>query len=380
MKSIPFGKPLLGDEEKQAVVDVLDGPQLVHGPVAVEFENRFANRLGVSEAITVGSCTAGLHLGLHIHDIGAGDEVIVPALSHVATAHCVEYCKAKPVFVDVLPENGNINPILLPDGENIKAIIPVHYLGLPVEMDEINAKASSLGAIVIEDCAISLDATYDGAKTGGLGLMGCFSFYPTKHMTTAEGGMVTTNDPEVAAKIRRFKAFGYDRGLGERNVPGLYDVVQLGYNYRMSEVHAAIGLTQLARLDDFQLARKQNYENLRQELSDLEDVTVFAPQQGKSQSSHYCLNAVMPEDGSIDRDAVIQYLKQVGVGASIHYPGPIPLFSFYRDKYGYKSGQFPVAEWLSAQSISLPVGPHLEAGDVGFIAEKLKEALVRCRT
>ena len=378
---IPFGKPMLDAAEIEAMTRVLSGPQLVHGPVSKAFEVAFAERIGAKRAVSVSSCTAGLHLSLFAHGIGAGDEVVVPAMTHVATAHAVEFCGARPVFVDVEPDTGNLDAAALEQavGAHTRAIVPVHYLGLPCDMDRINAAAKQVGAVVVEDCALAVDAAYNGRKTGTLGTVGCFSFYPTKHMTTLEGGMVTTDDEALADAIAKRKAFGYDRTLDERKVPGLYDVDALGYNYRMNEVQAAVGLVQLAKLDGFQAARARNYAALKAALADLEEITVFEARRGKSASSHYCLNAVLPRDGRIDRNAMIAALNADGIGTSIHYPRPVPLMRYYAERYGYRPGRFPVAEWLAAQTISLPVGPHLAAGDPARIAQALKNYVQRAR-
>jgi perosamine synthetase len=379
MSSIPFGKPMIGEAERKAVAEILAGSTLVHGPATHAFEKAFAARAGARHAISVGSCTAGLHLSLLVHGIKAGDSVIVPAMTHVATAHAVEYCGARPVFVDVEPESGNIDP----DGveralaeTGAKAVMVVHYLGLPCAMDRINAAARCAGAVVIEDCALALDAIFDGRKAGTLGATGCFSFYPTKHMTTIEGGMVTTDDDGLAAEIAQRKAFGYDRTIDKRTKPGLYDVTLLGFNYRMNEVEAAVGLAQLARMDEFQRRRAENHRIIADGLAALPEVTVFATSRGAARSSHFCLNAVLPADGRLDRDKITASLKEDGIGTSIHYPEAVPLMTYYRDKYGYGTGMFPVAEWLARQSISLPVGPHVEAID----AERIARAFVAAAT
>jgi dTDP-4-amino-4,6-dideoxygalactose transaminase len=329
----------------------------------------------------VSSCTAGLHLALHVHGIGPGDEVIVPAVTHVATAHAVEYCRATPVFVDVDPASGNLDlgAFEAAIGPRTKAVMVVHFLGLPPDMARLRAIGRKAGLLVVEDAALALDATYDGVKAGGLGDVASFSFYPTKHMTTSEGGMVTTNDAEIARRVAAMKAFGYDKALGERVRPGIYDVNALGYNYRMSEAHAAIGLAQLDRLDGFQAARAANFDALRDGLAECAEITVFAPGQGKGRSSHYCLNAILPRDGGIARDDVVTPLKAAGIGTSVHYPSAVPLFAYYREKYGYRAGQFPVAEWLAAGTISLPVGPHLEPGDPVRIVAAVKAALATAK-
>jgi dTDP-4-amino-4,6-dideoxygalactose transaminase len=378
---IPFGKPMIDVAEIEAMTRVMSGTQLVHGPVTKAFEEAFAARIGASRAVSVSSCTAGLHLSLFAQGIGPGDEVVVPAMTHVATAHAVEFCGARPVFADVEPDTGNLDAAALEKviGPKTRAIMPVHYLGLPCDMDRINTVAQRTGAVVVEDCALAVDATYDGRKAGVLGTTGCFSFYPVKHMTTLEGGMVTTNNEALADAIAKRKAFGYDRTLGERKVPGLYDVDALGYNYRMNEGQAAVGLAQLAKLDGFQAARARNYAALKGALADVEEVTVFEARKAKAVSSHYCLNAVLPRDGRLDRNAMIAELNADGIGTSIHYPRPVPLMRYYSERYGYRAGEYPVAEWLAAQTISLPVGPHLAEGDPARIAQAVKSIVRRAR-
>jgi perosamine synthetase len=377
---IPFGKPMLDAAEIEAVVKVLSGTTLVHGPVTHAFESKFAARLGAAEAISVSSCTAGLHLSLFVRGVGAGDRVAVPAMTHVATAHVVELCGATPVFVDVEPDTGNIDANALDAvADGMRAIEVVHYLGLPCDMDRIESIAARVGAFVVEDCALSLGASYGGRQTGNFGMTGNFSFYPVKHMTTIEGGMVTTNDAAIAAKIRQAKAFGYDRTIAQRTRPGIYDVVALGFNYRMNEVEAAVGLVQMDKLDRFAAARERNYKNLRAALLEIDEATVFAPTKGKAKSSHYCLNLVLPRDGRIDRDVLVKHLNALGIGTSVHYPAAVPLFTYYREKYGHRAGEFPVAEWLAAQTVSLPVGPHLGENASARIAAAVKTGMVAAR-
>jgi perosamine synthetase len=302
-------------------------------------------------------------------------------MTHVATAHAVEFCGATPIFVDVESDTGNLAPSAVEAAitKRTKAIIPVHYLGLPCDMDRLKGVADRTGAVVIEDCALAVDATYGDRKTGRLGTTGCFSFYPIKHMTTIEGGMVTTDNAEIAAAIAQRKAFGYDRTLENRTKPGIYDVTVLGYNYRMSEVQAAVGLVQLDKLDTHQQKRANNFSLLKKALTEVPEITVFEQKKGKAKSSHYCLNAVLPRDGSISRDIVVQSLKESGVGSSVHYPRAVPLMGYYRDKYGYLEGQFPIAEWLADQSISLPVGPHLHADDPNRIGTAMIDAVRAAR-
>lgn len=380
-ETIPFGRPMLDAREQAAVADVLAGSQLVHGPVAKAFEERFAARIGTRHAVTAGNCTAAMHLSLMALGIGAGDRVAVPAMTHVATAHVVEYMGATPVFVDCDPETGNMSLAALEAaaGGGLRAIMPVHYLGLPCDMAVLAGIAESCGAVVVEDCAVALDATFDGRKVGTFGATGCFSFYPTKHMTTLEGGMVTTDDDAIAGALRQRRAFGYDQMLGERKRPGVYDVTVLGYNLRMNEAQAAIGLCQLDKLDGFQQARAANDAALREALAGVDALTMFPSARGAARSSHYCLNVTLPRSGAPARDAVVAALRERGIGTSVHYPGPVPLMSYYRERYGHAPGDFPVAEWIAEQTISLPVGPHLAPGDPARIAAAVKDAVTRAR-
>ena len=255
----------------------------------------------------------------------------------------------------------------------------VHFLGLPCEMDAINRIASSIGALVFEDAALALGAKYGNKISGNLATAGCFSFYPIKHVTSIEGGMVTTNDERLARSIHQRKAFGYDHNHQTRARPGIYDVPVLGYNYRMNEVEAAVGLCQLSKLKDRLKVRMDNYNALKSALASLDEITVFEPYQGKSTSSCYCLNAVLTPDSSINRDNIVQELTAQGIGTSVHYPGPIPMMSYYKEKYDYLPGQFPIAEWLSNKTISLPVAPHVPKGFEDRIATAIQKAIYNAR-
>ena len=381
-EAIPFGRPMLDNTEIEAVTRVLSGNTLVHGPVTHEFERCFAARAGAAYAVSVSSCTAGLHLSLYSLGVGRGDRVVVPAMTHVATAHAAEFCGAEPLFVDVDPTSGNLDPRALggTDLTDVRVVMLVHFLGLPCDMDRISPIAQKSGATIVEDCAIAIDARYGETKVGTLGATGCFSFYPIKHMTTIEGGMVTTNDERLAQAIAQRKAFGYDRTVDKRTQPGIYDVTALGYNYRMNEVQAAVGLAQLGKLDAFQKIRAANYTYLKQAMSDIEEITIFEPRQGKAQSTHYCLNAVLPKDRSLDRNKIVETLRALGIGTSVHYPRAVPLMAYYRHKYGHKEGQFPVAEWLADQSISLPVGPHLNIDHMERIAKSMRQAIATAQS
>ena len=249
VRNIPFGKPMIGEEERRAVMDVLSGPILTHGPRVHEFEKVFAQFTQAPFAVATGSCTAALHLAYLQLGIGAGDEVIVPTQSHVATAHAVEYCGARPVFIDSEPRTGNIDldAIEACVTERTRALSVVHYLGLPVEMDRVIEIGRRHKLFVVEDCALAIGSYYQGTHCGLIGDVGCFSFYPVKHITTAEGGMLITRHADVAKRVAMQRAFGIDRNVvSERKTPGDYDVELLGFNYRLNEIGAALGLEQMS--------------------------------------------------------------------------------------------------------------------------------------
>lgn len=375
---IPFGRPVIGEEERQAELDVLAGSQLVHGPRSKAFEQGFAARLGPEAAATsVASCTAGLHL-VYMHlGIGTGDEVIVPAQTHVATAHAVEITGARPVFVDCERTTGNIDPDALAAAitSRTRAISVVHYLGLPVAMDAVMDIARARNHPVIEDCALAIGGAVDGVACGLIGDVGVFSFYPVKHMTTAEGGMVAGRDHDLIRSVERLKAFGYDRMLGERKVPGVYDVVALGLNYRMNELEAAIGIEQLRRLDGFDAARRRNAAALRTALAGVPRITVLADGDARHRHANYCLAVVLDDDLGPRRPEIIERMAGMGIGTSVYYPGPVPHMTYYRQKYGISLSNFPEARRISLNSIALPVGPHLAEHHMREVAAALSDVI-----
>lgn len=368
---------MIGPEEQQAVADVLDGPILVHGPVATAFERAFAEFTGAPHAVSVSSCTAGMHLVYFALGYGPGDEVIVPAQTHVATAHAVELTGATPVFVDAEPDTGNIDIGRISSAitPRTKAIAVVHYLGVPVDMPAVLAIARRHGLFVLEDCALSPGATVDGVHSGLCGDAGVFSFYPVKHITTAEGGMVILRDGDLAAQLRLKKAFGVDRTHGERKIPGVYDAGALGFNYRMSEIHAAIGLEQMKKLSGFLARRAENHQRLSELLGPLDGLRVLPAPMGRLRSCHYCLSVVLDDRLARMRPQIMEALTAAGIGSSIYYPQPVPRMTYYRHKYGYDPGRWPHAARLSDQSIALPVGPHLTSDDMSDIAESLTTSL-----
>ena len=376
-REIPFARPHIGDEERAIATEILSGHLLVHGPKIHDFEHDFAKWTGAESAVAVSSCTAGLHLAYFYLGLGPGDEVIVPAMTHVATAHAVELVGAKPVFVDAESRTGNIDidQIEAAITPNTRALSLVHYLGMPVDMDRINAIATKHDLFVVEDAALAVGTTFKGVHAGLLGDIGLFSFYPVKHMTTLEGGMVLSKHSEVLEKITLQRAFGVDRTHGERKIPGQYDVTMLGMNYRMNEVQAAIGSLQVGRLDSFLEARRVNHTAITERLADCERLDQFETTNGDFVSSCYCHSIVLKDGLETQRVAFIEALKAKGVGTSIYYPRPVPDLTYYKEKYGYQGGEYPQAARIAYHSIALPVGPHLQPGDAEYIAESVLKTI-----
>ncbi|HLN09939.1 MAG TPA: DegT/DnrJ/EryC1/StrS aminotransferase family protein [Xanthobacteraceae bacterium] len=371
MRTIPFGRPIIGEAERAAVLDVLSGPILVHGPRATAFEDAFAAWTGAPCAVSVSSCTAAMHLVYFALGYGPGDEVIVPAQTHAATAHAVELTGARAVFVDAERQTGNIDIAAIEAAitPRTRAIAVVHYLGVPVDMVSVNAIAGRHGLFVLEDCALAFGTRIEGTHAGLLGDVGCFSFYPVKHITTAEGGMIITRNAELAVRLRHLRAFGVDRHAGERKIPGVYDVTALGFNYRMNEIEAAIGIEQVKRLDAILAQRKANFSALHGHLEGHPDLHLFALPMPTGQSSYYCLNVILGPKLAPRRFEIVARLNREGVGTSIYYPRPVPHMTWYREKYGFGAGTFPNAAWISDSCITLPVGPHLNGDDMSYIAD-----------
>ncbi len=371
---IPFGKPLIGKDEYESVKRVLDSKTLVHGPISIEFEKLFADFTGAKAATSVSSCTAGMHLVYFTLGIGKGDEVIVSSQTHVATAHAIELTGAKPIFIDSCESDGNIDCDLIEEKitKKTKAIAIVHYLGIPVNMDKVMKIAKKYKLFVLEDCALSIGAKINNIHTGLIGDVGVFSFYPVKHMTSGEGGMIIFKSKKLFDKVKLKKAFGVTKTHTERSLPGLYNVNELGFNYRMSEIHAAIGVTQIKKLPSFLKAREENYSNLLKNLSTISEIDLIPENQTIRTSSRYCLSIILNKNCKIKRAEIMKQLSDFGIGTSIYYPHPVPRLNYYKKKYRYEKYKFINAEKFSDKSICLPVGPHLSNSHMKFIASKIK--------
>ncbi len=374
---IEFGKPLIDTKELKEVEKTLSQPTLVHGKKTEIFEEMFKNFVKSKYAITVSSCTAGLHLAYKALGICSGDEVIVTAQSHVATAHAIEFVGAKPVFVDCELDFGNIDINLIESKitKKTKAISVVHFLGMPVDMIKLKKLADKHNLKIIEDCALAVGSKINSKHVGNFGDVGCFSFYPVKHMTTIEGGMVITNNKQLAKYIKKARAFGYEKNLNLLKQNKLYDVDVLGLNYRMNEVQSTIGICQLSKIKSFLEIRAENNFNLRKNLSSVEDFFLLKDSFKNFTHSNYCVSLILGPNLKYKRKIIIEKLKKKGIGTSIYYPGPIPDFSFYKEKYNTNAKNFPKAKCISSFSLALSVGPHLRKKHMNFISKNLKEII-----
>ena len=375
---IPFAKPLLDKEDINSVIKVLSTPILTHGKNSLNFEQKFKKKFGFKFSHTVSSCTAALHMSYMAINIKKGDEVIVPNQTHVSTVHTLEILGAKPIFIDSEPRTGNINVEKIEEkiSKNTKAITVVHYLGKPVNLEKILEICKKFKLYLIEDCALSLGAKYKNIPVGSFGDFSCFSFYPAKHITTGDGGMLVCKNIKNYKKIKLLKGFGVDKNFNERKIPGNYDVKSIGLNYRLDEIRSALGISQLKKLDGFIKKRKENYIFLKDHLKDLKNIEILDLENDKNfKSSYYCMSILLSKNIKTKRFEIINEIKNKGIGTSIHYPRPVSDYSYYKKKYKLKSDNYKIAFKMSYQSINLPVGPHLSKKDLVYIVKTLKTIL-----
>jgi len=370
---IPINRPLLDEEEIAEVAKLLRQGTLTSsppegGPNVRLFEEEFASFVGVRSAVAVNSGTAALYLSLLAIGVGPGDEVLVPSLTFVATANAVLLTGAKPVFVDVDPRTYTMDPSDLERkiSERAKAVIPVHLYGLMADMDSITSIAEKRGMAVIEDAAQAHGSEMRGRRAGSLGVAGCFSFYPSKVMTTGEGGMITTNDVELAEALRSLRTHGQEW------VDGELVVTRLGGNFRMPEVEAAIGRVQLRKLPKFLELRRRNAKLMTELLHGLKGVD--PPFEPEGYRHNWYLYTVKFEDPSL-RDRVKDYLNRKGIEATIYYKTPVHLMPLYRRLLNTGEGLLPVTEELSRRLLSLPVHHGMSEEDVQRVAEAVEEAM-----
>ena len=358
---VPIAKPIIGDEEIENVVEVLKSGMIAQGPKVEEFEEEFAEWVGADYGIAVNSGTAALHVALLSCGIGEGDEVITSPFTFIASGNSIVYTGAKPVFADIDLKTYTIDPDSIEDliTENTKAILPVQLYGQSADMDRINEIAEKYGLTVIEDAAQAHGATFNGTPVGSMGDMACFSFYPTKNMTTSEGGIITTNDEELAENARVFRAHGASIR---------YHHSEIGYNFRMTDISAAIGLAQLDKIDDFNCKRIENAAYLNEGLRNVDGI--ITPYCADGSKHVYHQYTIRVEKG--DRDDWVDIINDCGVGTGIHYPIPLYNQPIYKS-LGFE-GDCPNAELAADNVISLPVHPSLTKEDLDLVIEAVKTA------
>jgi len=361
-----FGKPEIKDEEINEVASVLKSGWIGTGPKTQLFEKEFAEYIGVKHALALSSCTAGLHLALLVHGIGREDEVITTTFTFAATANAIHCAGAVPVFADINPFSFNISPESVKEKitRKTKAIIPVHFSGRPCDMRSLEEIAKENGIAIIEDAAHALGAEYGGRKIGNLGNLTSFSFYPNKTITSIKGGMLTTDDDELARQIKILSNQGLSSTAYERHRnDNAYEICVPGFEYSMTDVQAAVGLPQLKRLE-YNLKKREKICMLYNDA--FKGLPLDTPEIiGNNQMHSYHLYNILLhlDEMSISRDNFKQALEAENIGSGVHYI-PLHLHKFYRDHYGYKKGDFPCAEHAGERILSLPLSHALGSDDI----------------
>jgi len=365
--SIKFSKPNINDADLNLVKKVLKSGWLTHGKNTSLFEQKFKSYTKSKYSVTVSSCTAALHLSCLALDLKKGDEVIVPAMSHTATSHAVEYTGAKTVFVDIDYKTGNIDSTKLLEKitKKTKAIIIVHMAGYSVEIDLVLKICKKYKLKLIEDCAHSLGTKFKSKHVGNFGISGCFSFYPTKQITTGEGGMLVTNNKSFYNKIKKLKAFGIDKDINQRKKQGTYDVKSLGFNYRLTDFQSALGLKQIL---NYKKNLKKRHRIAKKYIKDLKDIREVECMPYSVNCSFFVFQIFCKK-----RDELLRKFKEKKIGVSIHYATPLPLMTYYKNKYNLNMVNYEKAKTYANSNISLPVYPSLKFKEQSKVINVIKE-------
>lgn len=369
---LPYGSQFLDENDIMAVVDVLRSDWLTTGPKVGEFEQAFAKSVDAGEAVAVSSGTAALHAAMYALNIGPGDEVIVPAMTFAASANCVVYQGGTPVFADVEPDNLLIDPdqIETITTSKTKAIISVDYAGHPCDYDVLYEVAERHGLTLVDDACHAVGGNYKGRAVGSLADLNTFSFHPVKHMTTGEGGMVTTDDPVLAERMRTFRNHGITTDHHQRAKIGgfFYEMIDLGYNYRITDFQCALGLSQLGKIQEFVQSRQRIAEAYDQAFAEIDCIEPLAVRSNVSHAYH--LYPVKFNTGmlGVDRLAIFSALRAENIGVNVHYV-PVHLHPYYKQKFGVGTGLCPIAEDAYKRIISLPIFPRMTQDDVNDVIE-----------
>ncbi|MCH8284954.1 DegT/DnrJ/EryC1/StrS family aminotransferase [candidate division KSB1 bacterium] len=378
-KTIPFHRAWLGEEEEREVLETLRSGWLTAGERTKRFEEEFAKYVGARYAVGLNSCTAGLFLSLKTLEIGPGDEVITTPMTFTATANTILHHGAKPVFVDIRHKDLNIDVSKIGNAlsAKTKAIVPVHFRGVPCDMDAITQIAKEHNLAVVEDAAHAVESVYKKKKIGSIGDTTCFSFYANKNITTGEGGMVTTDRVEIANRIRLLSNHGIDKNTLSRNSSDnlpIYDVVEPGYIFNMFDIQAAIGLHQLKKIDMFWEKRKQISTQYDEAFGDSPQVSILDDVKEGKNAYHIYVLLLNLDKISISRDNLLHKLKEEGIGVSLHFKA-LHLHSYYRKTFGYTEVDFPAASDVSMRTFSLPIYPGMKNNEVEKVIEVLLKKL-----
>ena len=376
---LPYGRQSIGEDDIQAVVDVLRSDWLTTGPKVAEFEESFAARVGAKHAVSFSSGTAALHGAAFAAGLKPGDEAITTPMTFAATANCVLYQGATPVFADVSTDTLNLDPeqVAARITARTRAVLPVDYAGHPAEMDAILELAARHGLIVIEDASHALGAEYRQRRTGGIAHMTVFSFHPVKHLATGEGGMVTTDRADCAEALRRFRNHGISSEARQRQTAGQwhYEMVLLGFNYRLTDMACALGLSQLKKLKANLMRRREIAERYSTVFAGLAGVTLPAVRADVSPAWHLYPIRLNLEKLTADRAQVFRALRAENIGVNVHYI-PVHRHPYYRDRFGYRGGEYPIAEDAYERLISLPMFHGMSDQDVEDVITAVKKIAV----
>ncbi len=375
---LPYGKQSIDEDDIQAVINILKSDFITTGPTIKQFEDQVAAYVGAKYAVAFSSGTAALHGACFAAGISTDDEVITTSMTFAASSNCVLYQGGVPIFTDIKSDTYNIDPALIKDKitDKTKAIIPVHFTGQPVELEEISNIAREYNLTVIEDAAHALGATYKKKKIGSISDMTMFSFHPVKHITTGEGGIITTNNEDYYQKLLQFRTHGITRdphSLTENHGPWYYEMQFLGYNYRMTDIQAALGLSQLQKLDSFIAKRKQYVAMYDTELKDLPEVILPKRLNHVDSSWHLYIIQLNLSMLKVDRKEIFQALQQENIGVNVHYI-PVHLQPYYQ-KLGYQKGICPHAEKLYESIITLPLFSEMSEQDANDVIHAVKKVI-----
>lgn len=379
LKNLRFHQSLIGQEEIKEVIHTLNSGWLTTGPKTKLFEKNFADYIGCKHAIGLNSCTAGLHLALVVSDISSGDEVITSPITFPATTNVILHQNAKPVFVDIDPETLNMNCAEIESkiNDKTKAIIPVHIAGHPCEMDTIMALSQKHNLTVIEDAAHSLESKYYGKKIGNIGHFTSFSFYATKNITTGEGGMLTTNNDQLAEKLRILCLHGISKDAWKRyNKEGYkhWELLMPGYKYNMFDIQASIGIHQIKKIETFLKRREQIANQYNAAFSNINEIKLLKHRKGIKHAHHLYIIVLKTELLKVSRDVILNEIQKRGIGLAVHFRS-LHLQPFFKKHFNYKKGMFPQAEYFSERVLSLPIYPKMTDADTARVIETVLNVL-----